>query len=35
VGLLRKLGWQCKVVWECSLKKPALVSTALTKFLKR
>jgi len=32
-GLLRKLGWKIKVVWECSLKKPAQVRSALAKFL--
>lgn len=32
--LLRKLGWKRKVIWECHLKKPEQVKSALDKFLR-
>jgi len=32
--LLRYLGWKRKVVWECSLKNPEQVRSALDKFLR-
>jgi DNA mismatch endonuclease (patch repair protein) len=31
--LLHKLGWERKVVWECSLKKPEGVRLGLAKYL--
>ena len=31
--LLRNLGWKRKVVWECNLKKPEKVRSALAKYL--
>lgn len=31
--LLRSLGWERHVVWECALKRPALVVSALARFL--
>ena len=34
-GILRKLGWGRKVVWECSLKKPENVKLALAEYLRR
>ena len=33
--LLRKLGWERKVVWECCLKKPEIVRSALAAYLTR
>jgi DNA mismatch endonuclease (patch repair protein) len=33
-GLLRKLGWSSKVVWECSLKRPEKVQLDLAEYLK-
>jgi DNA mismatch endonuclease (patch repair protein) len=32
-GHLRKLGWERKVVWECSLKKPEKIILSLAKYL--
>jgi DNA mismatch endonuclease (patch repair protein) len=32
--LLRKLGWERKVIWECSLKNPEQVKSYLVKFLR-
>lgn len=32
--LLRKLGWERKVIWECNLKKPEQIKSALDIFLR-
>lgn len=33
IQLLHKLEWKCKIVWECSLKKPEQVNSSLAKYL--
>jgi DNA mismatch endonuclease (patch repair protein) len=31
--LLRELGWEYKIVWECSLKRPEQVISVLDRYL--
>lgn len=33
VRLLRQLGWESKVIWECALKSPEKVKSTLAKYL--
>jgi len=32
-ALLKRLGWSCKVIWECGLKNPEKVRLSLARFL--
>ena len=31
--LLHELGWESKIIWECSLKNPKQVNSTLTRYL--
>jgi DNA mismatch endonuclease, patch repair protein len=33
ISALRDMGWSCLVVWECALREPAAVASALAAFL--